>query len=804
MKNLGESINYSLSDYLPYLDFVDNKMFFEDEAAAVVLELKPIYDEMLSDEKLVDLKKKMVNFLNALEPDLQIQFYFKKHRNFDDIKEAHFKLNETDKDLVKELFKKRISKLDEDVNQYKLFRYPIFLIIKKKYDFKVSNVKSLVYSPERLKRDARQHFMEILHDLDEVQEKYLYYLKKSGFMVKKPDEKRVIDLVSSHINQVILKNVDFVSKEDLVISDMRKTYDYLYINGKYVKMVSLKNEPEYVYPTLIKYLTRADLNFEYDIVVNLQILDKYTETNKLKRQKKITRALKFDLVGNDVDEEKQAKEENISALLTDMVSGKENLFKFELLILVKGNSLRELNQNCDDMMSSIRQLEGAQGFLESMANFKLFLSTLPGNIQFGNFRDYKFKTSYAVDLLPIYGPPIGLGEPLMLFRNKYNSITYLNPLSSKFINKNGIIMGTTGSGKSFLMNNISLSYLAYDPIILIVDKGGSYKKFIETLNGDYFKVSPEYSINPFDIKSDNKELFWKSIIEVMVREEGRVISNDDRIVIEEAIGVIEDKGIVKPTISDFVEAIGTLEFNSQELKKVKDKVYRHLKRWTRGVYGEFLNNRESNLDVSNDILGLDLKGLENYPELLEVFMFYISSISWYKAELDRKRKKLFIFDEVWHMFLSEQGGKLLMEMYRTLRKYGASIFSISQDVSDFADSRYAAAIMQNISFFYILRQSDGTDYKKLQDSLNLTDQDIFEIKNLSSSKGDYSEMFAKVPGLAFIARIVPGPFEYWVSTTDSDDISLYNDTLKDFEGDILKTLEYLAEKYPHGAFFKGA
>lgn len=800
INSLGESVKYSLSDYIPYLDFVENKIFFEDESVALVLELRCIYDEMLSDQELMELKEKLINFLNSLENDISIQFYFKKHKYFDDIINEHLLLNESKEKLIGKLFEKRVKKLNDDINNNMIFRYPLYLIISKKYNYNISNIKSLVYSPNKLQDNARKHFLKILHDLDELQQKYIYYLKKSGFAVRKPAEKEVIDLVASHINQTILKDVNFTSKDDLIFSDMRKTYNHLYINGKYVRLVSIKNEPEYVYPTLIKYLTRADLNFEYDIVVNLQILDKYNETLNLKREKKVTRALKFDLIGNDVDEEKQAKEDNISALLADMVSGKENLFKFELLIVVKGNSLSELNQNCDDMLSSIRQLEGAQGFLESIANFKLFLSTMPGNIKFDNFRDFKFRTSYAVDLLPIYGPPVGIFEPLMLFRNKYNSITYLNPLSSNFINKNGIIIGSSGSGKSFLMNNISLSYLGFDPIILIVDKGGSYKKFIETLGGDYFEISPDYSINPFDIKGEDKDLFWKSIIEVMVREEGNPISNDDKIVIEEAVSLVKSKGIFKPTISDFVFAIDSLKFNSDELRKIQDRLSRHLARWTKGIYGQFLNNDESNLDVSNDILGFDLKGLENYPELLEVFMFYISSVSWYKAELDRKRRKLFIFDEVWHMFLTEQGGQLLMEMYRTLRKYGASIFSISQDISDFADSKYAPSIMQNISFFYILKQSDGTNYEKLQKTLNLTDQDIIEIKNLTSSKGNYSEMFTKLPGLSFIARIVPSPFEYWISTTDSDDISLYNEKLKEFSGNILKTLNYLSEKYPNGSF----
>lgn len=83
LNSLGESVKYSLSDYINYLDFIDNKIFFENEACAVVLQLQSIYDEMLSDQELMELKEKLINFLNSLENDISIQFYFKKHKYFD-------------------------------------------------------------------------------------------------------------------------------------------------------------------------------------------------------------------------------------------------------------------------------------------------------------------------------------------------------------------------------------------------------------------------------------------------------------------------------------------------------------------------------------------------------------------------------------------------------------------------------------------------------------------------------------------------------------------------------------------------
>lgn len=797
-----ENIKYSLAQYIPYLDFHKNFIFMEDQADAVVLRIEAVYDDILSNQELHQMEDGLINFLNSFDQNVYVQFLYRKHQHFDDLKKAHLEQDESKNQLVHNIFDKRIKKLEQEIKDKEIFNYSIYIILKKQFGIKINDVKKVVLSPDKIGDEIVEIYNARIKKLYELMNKYKGYLEKSMITVHIPSEQEVIDLVASCINLTEMRNVKFDGKYDLMHSDLKKYPSYLFINDKYCRVITFKNDnlPEESWMTLIKHICKSNLRFNYDISISLQILPKEKEIKSLQRLKVFTRGLKYKLASNDIDEEKQLKENNISELLTDMVSGRENLFNFEFAVIVKGDTVSELKKNCEDMLSSIKLMGGAEGFKESFANFLIWLNTLPGNATLSNYRTIKYKTSYFAGLLPIFGPPEGKDEPMIIFRNLFKSITYYNPFSPKFINKNGIVIGTTGSGKSFLMNCINLSYLSKDPIILIVDKGGSYKKFIQTLGGDYFEVSLENSINPFDVAAKNKELFWKAIIEVMIKEEKQPITNDEKIVIEEAIARVVNKNIEKPMVSDFVKAIDEIKFQYEDLVKVKNKISRHLQRWTRGQLGSFVNNKNTSLNTESDIIGFDLKGLEDYPELLEIFMFYITNICWYKAELDRKRKKVFVFDEAWHMFLSEQGSRLLMELYRTLRKYGGSIFSVSQDVSDFADSKYSSSIMQNISFFYILEQAPGTDYQKLQKSLNLRDTEINEITNIKSAKGKYSEMFVKTPAMSFVGQMVPSPYEYWVATTDNDDIAFYNQMLKEYNNDILKTLNFLAEKYPYGAF----
>lgn len=66
-------------------------------------------------------------------------------------------------------------------------------------------------------------------------------------------------------------------------------------------------------------------------------------------------------------------------------------------------------------------------------------------------------------------------------------------------NRNKIILGGSGTGKSFLMNNIFEQYLAFNFDIVVVDVGDSYSSLCRNFNGKYITYTEEkpISMNPF-------------------------------------------------------------------------------------------------------------------------------------------------------------------------------------------------------------------------------------------------------------------------------------------------------------------
>jgi len=72
-------------------------------------------------------------------------------------------------------------------------------------------------------------------------------------------------------------------------------------------------------------------------------------------------------------------------------------------------------------------------------------------------------------------------------------------------NRNKFVLGPSGSGKSFLMNNIVEQYLTYNYDVIIVDTGDSYSGTCRYKNGKYIQYTEEKPITMNPFLMDKKE-----------------------------------------------------------------------------------------------------------------------------------------------------------------------------------------------------------------------------------------------------------------------------------------------------------
>jgi len=381
------------------------------------------------------------------------------------------------------------------------------------------------------------------------------------------------------------------------------------------------------------------------------------------------------------------------------------------------------------------------------------------------------------------------------------SLLSLNPFDSSLSNSNQLVSGGSGSGKSFMMNLLLLQMLKENPKVFFIDIGGSYKKLTENLSGQYVElgVNDSLSVNPFDLvagestPSSHKIKFLVGLVELMTKEEGSErIPKLARAEIEEAIQETYRK-VKKPRLSDLRELL--LNHPEQEIQTY-GKI---LAPWCGNTpFGKFID-RETTIELQNDIVAFDLKGLESYPDLQSVCLYIITDLVWREVQRDRSRMKFIIFDECWKLLKDEAGLTFIEEVFRTVRKYYCSATAISQDLLDFLNSKISSALLPNCSVKWILMQNQS-DFTKMKEALGLNDNEVGLIQSLRQEKGEFSEVFLLAgPERRTVAVIEPTPLELWIATTDPRDLSAIEKMRRERpELSQIEILKLLAKTFPKG------
>lgn len=124
-----------------------------------------------------------------------------------------------------------------------------------------------------------------------------------------------------------------------------------------------------------------------------------------------------------------------------------------------------------------------------LKNYDLFTTTSEAGLCFF------FKESYPIDEQSNFYLRFTdrQGVPLKV------DINDLPMKTGRINNRNKFVLGPSGSGKSFLMNNIIEQYLTYNYDVVIVDTGDSYSGTCKYKNGKYIQYTEENPItmNPF-------------------------------------------------------------------------------------------------------------------------------------------------------------------------------------------------------------------------------------------------------------------------------------------------------------------
>jgi conjugal transfer ATP-binding protein TraC len=387
--------------------------------------------------------------------------------------------------------------------------------------------------------------------------------------------------------------------------------------------------------------------------------------------------------------------------------------------------------------------------------------------------------------MPLFSYWTGNERPVCLLPNRDFVPFSIDPFAPELPNWNGLVIGGSGAGKSFTLCQLMLQFSTQNPRpkIVFVDNGRSSENLIAACGGEFIDVSIGSGIclNPFELGSNEKTpstLKVKSILaalELMFKDEHQeTLPKRDKALLEESIYELYRQAKKKPTLSDLKTRL--LKHEAEAMKKYGQILYS----WTgETAFGKILDG-QSNISLKKNMTAIEVKGLDDFPELKDVFMLLITNFVQREAESDLSCPYVLICDEAHRLFKTPSTRDYILYCYRVFRKYNCSIICITQNHKDFLSiPEVADAIFPNTTHVFILRQRK-IDWDDFQKTFDFNEAEMNAIKGLTIKKREFSEVFYMQDEKRAILKIIPDKLSYWICTSDGMDKARIQETRQMF------------------------
>jgi conjugal transfer ATP-binding protein TraC len=373
----------------------------------------------------------------------------------------------------------------------------------------------------------------------------------------------------------------------------------------------------------------------------------------------------------------------------------------------------------------------------------LFLNNIPFGPEPGSaqslMRYRTMATSHAVIQLPIISSWKGGDAPVVNFIARDGQLVNFSHFHSS-TNYNAIVAAESGSGKSFQVNELIVSYLAIGGMCWLIDEGRSYKKLCEHLEGQYLEFGPESRscINPFDIienYSQEKPILI-AIIESMAAPTEKLSDFQSAGLSRVLDKVWQDNG--RATSVDDIASCLLLE-DDPRLKDLGSQLYPYTSKGEFGGYFVGKNNIKFHKNMVVVELG-DLKTKRNLQKVVLLQMVFQIQQNVYQTSSDIP--KIVIIDEGWKLLTLGDTSKFIEESYRQFRKHGGSITVVTQSLNDLYNSPGGVAMAENSAHKLLLGQTNESIMQLQKEGrLDLTGAWYDVLKNVRTVRGRYSETF---------------------------------------------------------------
>ena len=371
-------------------------------------------------------------------------------------------------------------------------------------------------------------------------------------------------------------------------------------------------------------------------------------------------------------------------------------------------------------------------------------------------------------------------------------------------NSNFFCLGPSGSGKSFHMNSVVRQLHEQGTDVVMVDTGNSYEGLCEYLGGKYISYTEERPItmNPFRINREEYNIekidflknlilmIWKGSDSQIPEIEFRVVeqiiidyydayfngftryTDEQReVLLKNLFAAASRKNPNKPPREvdemvrkqiEVLEArraalkVSELNFNSffdysfdrleqicteNDITTISYSTYSTMLQpfYKGGAYEKILNENVDSALFDETFIVFEVDAIKENKKLFPIVTLIIMDVFLQKMRI-KKTRKVLVIEEAWKAIASPLMAEYIKFMYKTARKFWASVGVVTQEIQDIIGSEIVKeAIINNSDVVMLLDQSKFKErFDEIRKILGLTEVDckkIFTINRLENKDG---------------------------------------------------------------------
>ena len=540
--------------------------------------------------------------------------------------------------------------------------------------------------------------------------------------------------------------------------------DHLVIGDRVVKVLSMKEPPSQTFANLLGDL--VVIPGEFVACLEWQRIASDRMRRDLRRRRRHffnKRVALVNYVAPEttpeemlVDDSATATVRQLGDAMTEMEVHGHFFGSCSLTLVLHGVDRRVLQHQAAEAMKVMGVHDGSL-FDETYNLLNAWLSIVPGN-NAHNLRRLALLETNAADLSLLFtfdpGEPVSrhLGRPAIAIFETPHQVPYAFNLHVDDVGHT-LVLGATGTGKSFLDNFFITHAQQYDPITVVLDLGHSYRKLATLLEGRYLEIGlgrPEVTINPFALPPTPEQLhFLHAFVRVLLEGgDGYRLSE------------LEDHELYEA-----IENVYVLDREQRRLFTLANLLPRalagRLHKWVdAGRYAALFDNVDDTLTVER-LQVFDFEAMRAYPAMLEPLLFYVlhrvTSRIHDPAEVGRL--KLCVMDEAWRFIQHPMLRAYVQEGLKTWRKSNAAMILSSQTIDDFASADLLRTVVESCPTKLLLA-NPAFDAARYRDLFQLNERELDLVSGLLPRQ----QILLKRPGVTKVLTLRVDPKSYWIYT----------------------------------------